>query len=164
MKSCLGGTFDHFHKGHKALLDTAFSQSHFVLIGLSSNKFADETHKYKATLQSFLERKEALTSFLYANNYLEKSKIEEINDPIGTSTKYQDLEAIFCTEETRANAELINKRRMMCALPALKIINVPLVLAEDGLPISAERIRRGIVTIDGKVLKWTPSRVKISLE
>ena len=164
MKSCLGGTFDHLHKGHKALLDAAFSQSRFVLIGLSSDKFAHETHTYKATLQSFLERKEALTGYLYSKNYLERSKIEEINDPIGTSTKYHNLGVIFCTEDTRANAELINKRRNMRALPSLKIFEVPIVLAEDGLPISAERIRRGIVTIDGKVLKWTTSRVKISLE
>lgn len=164
MKSCLGGTFDHLHKGHRALLQTAFAQSDFVLIGLSSDKFAHQIHKYKSNLQSYIERKAELTNYLYGQGWLEKAKIEKIEDSVGTSTKYEDLGAIFCTPETRKNADLVNKRRAMRALSSLRVFEVPLVLAEDGLPISAERIRRDFIDKEGGVLKWIPSKVGYSLK
>lgn len=163
MKSCLGGTFDHLHKGHKEFLHAAFAKSDFVLIGLSSEKFANNNHKYKATLQSFIERKSALTNFLYENNYLERAKIDEINDEVGTAIKYHDLNTIFCTPDTHANAEKVNRWRAMRALPCCKVQEVPIVLAEDKLPISAERIRRGLIDREGTVLKWTANRVGYSL-
>ena len=34
----MGGTFDHLHDGHKFLLKTALSISHFVEIGLTSQE------------------------------------------------------------------------------------------------------------------------------
>jgi len=164
MKSCLGGTFDHLHKGHEALLHAAFAKSEFVLIGLTSDKYANTNHKYKASLETYMERKAALTNFLYANNYLEKAKVEQIQDSVGTATKYNDLKTIFCTSDTTQNAEKVNRWRLMRALPSLRVQEVPLVLAEDGLSISSERIRRGIIDREGKVLKWMPSKVGYSLK
>jgi len=164
MKSCVGGTFDHLHVGHRALLKEAFSKSDFVLIGISSDKLASETHKYKSNLQSLIDRKTALTNFLYEIDALDRAKIDIINDPIGTTIKYEDLKAIFCTDETRKSAETVNKRRLMRALPSLKIFEIPLVEAEDGLRISSERIRRGIINEEGKVLKWTGKTAGFSLK
>jgi len=164
MKSCLGGTFDHLHNGHKSLLQAAFSGSDFVLVGLTSDKFANANHKYKSNLESFRDRKAELKNFLYANNFLERAKIDEIQDEVGTSLKYEDLGAIYCTPDTRDSAEKINKRRAMRALSALKVFEVPMVMAEDTLPISSERVRRGIINTEGKVLQWTGKTAGYSLK
>ncbi|MGZ7050297.1 MAG: adenylyltransferase/cytidyltransferase family protein, partial [Methanobacterium sp.] len=38
----VGGTFDHFHKGHEKLINKAFEIGHNVLIGVTSDKFGGE--------------------------------------------------------------------------------------------------------------------------
>ena len=35
----VGGTFDHFHKGHEKLLNKAFEIGTYILVGVKSNEF-----------------------------------------------------------------------------------------------------------------------------
>ena len=41
----VGGTFDEFHKGHKALIMKAFEVGNRVILGLSSDHLAKELRK-----------------------------------------------------------------------------------------------------------------------
>jgi pantetheine-phosphate adenylyltransferase len=60
-------------------------------------------------------------------------------------------EAIVTSEESKPNAEEINKLRTRNGLEPLKIFIVPTVKSEDGLKISSSRIRAGLIDKKGKV-------------
>jgi len=62
----LGGTFDILHKGHLALLRTAFSISSKVIIGLTSDEFA--TKKGKNLLHNYSQRFQSL-ELIIKNNF-----------------------------------------------------------------------------------------------
>ena len=142
---CVGGTFDFLHKGHRALLEKAFEIGENVVIGLSSEKLAEEKQARR-----FEKRLEELTDYLIDNQLEERCRIEIIDDFIGPAVS-PELEAIVVTQETRNNAERINKGRAKRQLNPLKIIEIPLVLADNGEPVSSTAIRRGIMDREGKV-------------
>lgn len=152
MRAVIGGTFDNLHKGHEEFIGTACEASDFLVIGLTSDQYAAGHCKYKNKLQSYNIRLENLKKFLEANNYAGKAKIEKINDEVGIATKYDDLDTIFCTLDTAKNAELVNLRRAQRASKPLKVIFVPLLAAEDGKLISSERIRKGEIDREGRIL------------
>lgn len=150
MKACIGGTFDHLHKGHMDFLEEVFRQADSVYIGIVSDDFV-KAFPLANRIQPIAVRKKALKDYLYSKGYLERVTIDEIKDAYGPATRASDLEAIFCTNRTKANALKINGERMKVALRPLRIIEIPLTEAEDGEPISSERIRSGEIDAEGKL-------------
>jgi cytidyltransferase-like protein len=146
--SLVGGTFDHFHLGHQKLLLAAFEQSEKVTIGLATN----ELFRYK-NFSKFIEdyetRRRSVSEFLAEKSFEDRTTIIAIHDIYGTSLA-NDYDAIFVTEETKANALKINEERHKISLPALQIITVPFAIADDSEIISSERIRKGEITREGK--------------
>jgi pantetheine-phosphate adenylyltransferase len=65
----------------------------------------------------------------------------------------EQLEAIVVSQETKPRAEEINKIRAQRGLKTLEIVEIPLVLAEDGTPISSMRVRYGEMDVHGKLKK-----------
>lgn len=151
-KIALGGTFDSFHIGHERLLDLAFSISDKVLIGVTSDPFAKQLRKMHE-IASFEERvnyvKEYITKKWPDRNY----EIVKLEDPYGPTITDMELEALVVSEETINGGIKINELRCKNNLPPLTILVVDMVLAEDGLPISSTRIRRGIINREGKLMK-----------
>lgn len=143
-KSIIGGTFDNFHKGHQDLLAKAFDLSDSMIIGVSSDQFAQRFKK--GEVESFKMRSDVLNRF--CKPLKKEYKIVEINDFYGPSTTDPNIEAIVVSEETSLRAKEINAVRVKKGLKKLIIIEVPFSLAEDGKPISSERIRNG--EIDGE--------------
>lgn len=145
-----GGTFDHLHAGHKAFLRWIFSKADHVLIGLTSDVFA-QTEK-QSKLQSFEERKKELTAFLQAENFLEKAEIVEIVDVYGPLlNKEITVDALAATSDTYKGAEAINTKRQEIGLPLLHIITMPLKTAITGQTISSSSIREGKMDQDGSL-------------
>lgn len=136
MRTVLGGTFDVLHEGHKRLLDTASSLSDEVLIGLTTNEFAERTRKRK--LKPYGERKAALESYLKGRNY----RIEPISDPFGPSVSMENLDAIVVSTETLERAHELNALRESMGMKPLVIVVVPLVRDSEGRKISAGRLKR----------------------
>ncbi len=146
-KSIVGGTFDNFHKGHEDLLKTVFDLSDSVVIGISSDQFAQRFRT--GDVESFKMRSDVINRFCKA---LKKTyKLIEINDFYGPSTTDPDIEAIVVSEETSLRAKEINAVRTKKGLKKLVIVEVPFTLSEDGKPISSERVREGDVDRDGNV-------------
>lgn len=144
----LGGTFNVLHLGHRALLDAAAAVGDEVCIAITSDEFISKTKKYHIPLN---ERAERVNQYLSSKqcNY----SINIINTPEGDAPHDKFLDAIVVSPETYENAEKINILREQNGLQSLKIIVVPHVLAEDGIPISSTRIISGEIDIDGKMLR-----------
>jgi pantetheine-phosphate adenylyltransferase len=147
-KVVIGGTFDILHKGHKALLKRAFRLGK-VFIGLTSDKMAKSLRNRE--VNSFKERKKELENFIL-KEFKIKPKIFKIEDKFGF-TLSKDFDYIIISPETYKTALEINRERKKKKRKPIKIVKIDFVLAEDGKPISAERIARGEITREGKLLK-----------
>ena len=139
MKVCVGGTFDIIHEGHLALLKKAFEMGSVVSIGLSSDEFLKKVGK-KA--KPYEERESALKKILKEKGWIEKASILPLNDFYGDAP-YKDFDAIVVSPETEKRAREINEIRKKNGIKELKIIVVPYVLADDGIPVSSSRIKKG---------------------
>ena len=144
----LGGTFNVLHLGHYALLDAAVAAGDEVCIAITSDEFISKTKKYHTPLN---ERAERVKQYLSAKRCI--YSITVINTPEGNAPHDKFLDAIVVSPETYENAEKINILREQNGLQSLKIIVVPHVLAEDGMPISSTRIISKEIDIDGKMLR-----------
>ena len=146
-KVAVGGTFDKFHRGHEALIRAAFEVADNVLIGITSDEFAGAKKHDIEPCTSRIKRLKKLIE-----NYDSSYEIKEINDVYGTADTDSQLDAIVVSHETEATALEINRIRQANGLNLLDILVIEWVLAEDGVPISSTRIRKGEIDKKGKIL------------
>lgn len=139
------------HDGHKALLRKAFEVGEEVVIGICSDEM--NLVKDSAGIRPLEERMSKLKDFLRSEGLLERAQIVVISDPFGPALEDRTFESIVVSEETRPRAEELNRLRAERGLKELEIIEIPFVMAEDGLPISSVRIRYGEIDERGKLLK-----------
>jgi len=150
MKVCLGGTFNILHKGHKKLIDKAYEiagKNGSVFIGLATGELSDK----KSYLKTYKVRKQTLKQYLHEKGFIERAIIKPIKDRYGPSIE-KDFNAIVVSSETVKTAEEINKKRMEKGKKPLEIVKIPLILADDGVPISSTRIIKNEIDLNGRVL------------
>lgn len=145
-KTIVGGTFDHLHKGHKTLLDKAFETGQ-VSVGLTSDRMAEERKNRK--VESYEEREASLLAF--AKERGQEIEVRKIEDAHGFSME-DDFKNIVVSEETRDTALKINEEREKSGKEPLRIIEVELVPAKDGKPISSTRIHDNEIDREGNPL------------
>ena len=144
----VGGTFDLLHIGHAALIKKAFKLGQKVSIGITTDKFCQDSGKIPFENEKL--RYKNLRLFLKKNKTLKRARISWLNDIFGEAIKDKTVEAIVVTKETVNNAVEINKKRKSRRLKVLKIIQVPFVKAYDGKQTSATRIKNGEINREGK--------------
>ena len=135
----VGGTFDEFHKGHRALLKKAFEVGNCVLIGLCADDFVKKLRK-PHKIASYEKRLEELKSFLRKRGVFERVEIVQLSDPYGVTVSRNSLDAIVVSKETEPRAHEINEKRRSKGRPSLEIVVIDMILAEDYFPISSTRI------------------------
>lgn len=154
-----GGTFDHFHKGHKSLLRLAFSLGKRVAVGITSDEYVKKLKINPSTssgeklkiIEPFEKRKRAVLEFVKSEKVLDKVGIVKINDLFGpTRSKDFVCDALVVSEASISSAKTINEEREKMGLSQLKIIVQKLILASDGKPISSFRIRQGEIGRKGR--------------
>ncbi len=157
MKVGVGGTFNIIHRGHRAILDRAFQVGDIVVVGITSDEMARERKSQVVPLE---ERRSRLEEYLRSkgNNW----SITVIDRPSGRVDEQTDITALIISPETRPSAEGINKDRVAGGFNPLQLIEVPHILAEDFLPISARRIMTGEIDGEGHLLR--PLRVNVGSE
>lgn len=174
---CVAGTFDRLHKGHEAVLRSAFESGEKVVIGLTSDKFvrkfktrlpeperppADDwrcrvgsdggqVHNSQFSIQSFAKRKTNLELLLLEHGYSDKAfVIISIDDTHGPLAITADVDALVVTSQNKSRGEEINALRRKNGLRPMTLIEVPLVLADDGTPVGSTRICNGEIDKNGR--------------
>jgi cytidyltransferase-like protein len=151
-KVAVGGTFDELHRGHKALLEKAFEIGKSVVIGLSSDNFVSKMGKPHKTA-TYTERFKELEAFLEKFELAKRAEVIPLNDSYGLTISSKDLDALVVSKETESIADKINKIRKEAGFAPLKIVAIKMVPAENCIPISTTRIRRGEIDRNGHMLK-----------
>ena len=140
----VGGTFDRFHKGHKALLEKTLELGRRVTIGLTSDGFSGRG------VEPYENRKECLERHMHslgAENYV----ITQLEDPFGPARTDGSMDALVVSEETFERGLELNRLRRLSGLNELEIISIPMVKSDDGEVISSSRIRMGEIDSEGRV-------------
>ncbi len=150
MRVVLGGTFDLLHDGHAALLGAAYKgRPEAVLIGLTTDRFA-RTSRPRVNPYAVRERN---LKRLLARRRWKPARIEPIDEPFGPADDLPDLDVLVVSAERHDVAVSLNEARTAKGLRPLEIRSVPMVLAQDGLPIASRRMRSGVIDRTGRRLK-----------
>ena len=145
----MGGTFDAIHSGHMALLNKAFSISSKVIIGLSSDQLA--TKKGKNLVNDYSKRLSLLKSVIEKNFPNISYEISKLENDFGPAVIEGSVKALVVSEETSNKGLLLNDLRAERNLSPVKIVVVPMVLAEDGKAISTTRIKNSEIDGNGNL-------------
>lgn len=144
----LGGTFDHFHKGHSKLIDTAFKLGQNVSIGIADDKMS-EGKLLSQTIEKLGVRSKELGDYLKRKNYISRTKQYVLHDIFGPTITDGTIEAIVVSKQTFSNVSKINAERLKRNLPKMDIILVKDVKGRDKKIVSSERIRTGEIDRQG---------------
>lgn len=144
----VGGTFDEFHKGHRALIMKSFDVGERVMIGLSSDQLARELRK-NHEVAIYERRLRDLRNFLRRQNVLERAKIVPLDTPYGITLSTTIADGLVLSRETEPVGKAINEKRRASGLKPLELIVIDMVPADDTIPISSTRIRHGEIDREG---------------
>lgn len=145
----LGGTFDYFHVGHRRFIEKGAGIAKQMTIGIASKKMLSKKILFQA-IENYETRKKSVRDFLSKNGWLEKTKIIPLTDIYGIGKSARNIDAVLVTKATYANALKINDLRRKLGMNRLAVEGVDFVTADDGRPITSERIRMGEIDRQGK--------------
>ena len=145
----MGGTFDIIHKGHLTLLSKAFSISSKVIIGLTSDELAEK--RGKKTLNNYEKRFETLMSTIKTNFPNHIFQISKLDNDFGPAVLEENVQALVVSDETGNQGEILNQLRAEKNLSLVKIVIVPMILAQDGNRISTTRIKNSEIDVEGNL-------------
>jgi len=154
--AAVGGTFDEFHKGHRALLLKAFDVAEHVLVGVSADSLVQKMMK-PHLVATYDVRVEEVKGFLRKNGLLDRATIVPLCDSYGVTLTSEKLQGIVVSRETESVASRINRKRKAIGLPPLEIIVIDMIPAENHSPISTTRIRKMEIDHEGHMLKPHPT-------
>jgi pantetheine-phosphate adenylyltransferase len=146
----MGGTFDIIHKGHLTLLSKAFSISTKVIIGLTSDELAEK--RGKKTINKYSKRFETLFNTIQTHFSEHSFQISKLDNDFGPAVLEENVQALIVSDETGNQGAILNQLRAEKNLSPVKIVIVPMVLAQDGNRISTSRIKNSEIDIDGNLL------------
>jgi pantetheine-phosphate adenylyltransferase len=148
----VGGTFDEFHKGHRALIMKALEVGERVLLGLSSDLLARELRK-NHEVSSYEERLREVRGFLRDQGLFERAKIVPLDTSYGITLSTTVADALVVSEETEPVGKEINRKRKLSGIAPLELVVIRMVPAEDCIPISSTRIRHGEIDREGHLTR-----------
>lgn len=146
-----GGTFDHIHRGHLALLTKSFEVGERVVIGVTSDAFA--LREGKRPDQTYEERVRALEELLGEKFPRRAYLIARLEDNFGPGIASPEVQAIVVSKETAKKVPIANAARAAKGFPPLEVVTIEYVLADDNRLISSTRIRNGEIDPEGRVLR-----------
>lgn len=144
----LGGTFDHFHKGHETFLQFAASLADVVLVGVTHTRLTQ--HKpYADLIEDYQTRVRSIKRFCHSHHIT--CEIVELTDAVGPTLEGSHVQALCVTPETEPGAVKINELRRNLGLRELPVYIADYFLNEAGKPLHADQIRSGECSRSGIV-------------
>lgn len=144
-----GGTFDHFHKGHREFLRHILAISDKVLLGLTSDKFVKSKNKSE-WVEDYRLRRKQIEEFFEQEKAIRRVQIEQIDDIfIPKIWENLPIEVIIVSINTINGAEAVNLRRKEQGKSILRVETVPLIKDQYSEYISSSRIRNGEINREG---------------
>lgn len=144
----VGGTFDHFHKGHLKLLEESLKLSEKLTVGITL-PVMHKNKKYKDSIEEYHIREQYILNFIKKYDTEKRTTIIPIADSFGTTLSDATFDGIIVSPDTKKVAEKINVFRKEKSLSEMKIVTVPFERGDDNEIISSERIRRGLIDRQG---------------
>jgi len=145
----MGGTFDIIHRGHLTLLSNAFDISDKVIIGLTSDEFAES--KGKIPINTYDQRLKNLESAISKEFGKTSFQISKLDNDFGPAVLEKEVEALIVSDETSNQGVVLNKLRQERNLLPVRVVVVPMFLAKDGSRISTTRIKNSEIDIEGNL-------------
>jgi pantetheine-phosphate adenylyltransferase len=130
----------------------AFEVGERVLLGLSSDQLARELRK-NHEISTYEERLAELREFLKKEGVSDRVKIVPLDTPYGITLSTTIAEALVVSQETEPVGKEINTKRKASGIFPLSLVVVDMVPAEDCIPISSTRIRRGEIDREGHLTR-----------
>jgi len=145
----LGGTFDHLHVGHQALLASAFRTGRTVAVGLTTDRFvADHPKPFPQRIQTYAARRAALMRWIRTNFPRRTWWLVPLQDPFGRSVE-PGVDLLVVSHDTAAGGRAVNRERRRLGRPPVRLLVVPLALADDLEPVSSRRVRARTIRPNG---------------
>lgn len=157
-RAVLGGTFDHLHIGHQALLSAAFSLGEEVGIGITTDGFLRRESRKASQVEPFTERERRLREHLGRAFPHRRFQLIPLTDRWGALLEGRTRMLVASPETLPVGVEA-NRLRRRRGLPPVTLVEVAPVLGEDLLPVSSTRIRDGVVDPGGH--RRTPLKVGV---
>ena len=155
----VGGTFDHLHSGHKLMLSLAALLGHghgqgALLCGVTAGDAMLARKSHRARLQPLAVRMARVRDFLRLFG-APRAVLVPLRDPFGPAASDRALQALVVSPETlpgglsrtllpsipHALTAVVNATRVAAGLPALRIIQVDLIMAHDATKLSSTFVR-----------------------
>lgn len=151
-KVALGGTFDHFHIGHRAFFEFAFHHADHIVVGVTLPELV-EHKKFAQTIESYESRVQTLQQYFRKQKYKGRFTIIPLSNVYGSTVTDPTIEALIVTPMTEKGSVAINAKRNQQGLQALPIHICEMVRDEDNAYVSSTRIREGNIDREGKVYR-----------
>ena len=146
----LGGTFDRFHAGHAALLDRAFRVGTRVSIGVTTDAYLAEHSKPLAgRIRPYAARRRAVVAWVRRHHPGRAVRVAALENPFGRSVD-EGIDVLVVSADTVQGGGAVNVERRRLGRRPVRIEVVPLVLADDLLPVSSRRVRAGEIDVRGR--------------
>jgi pantetheine-phosphate adenylyltransferase len=137
----VGGTFDHLHEGHKALLRKACEVGERVIIGIATEKLLENKVR-KERIYPYEQRVNDVKEFLAFEGCLDRVLLVPISSQFGTTDENSEIEAIVVSEETAPVVKSINQARIKRGFQPLHKVVIKMVLGTNGKPIKSTTLRQ----------------------
>lgn len=140
--TCVGGTFDHIHPGHKVLLTVcAVLARKSVVIGLSTDALL-QNKEYRDFLEAYDTREQTVREFLRIIAPETEIEIVPLRDPYGPTIERSDLKALIVSKETEEGARQVNEERAKRQMPPMDIHVIDCLDDTFKLKLSSTAIRK----------------------
>jgi pantetheine-phosphate adenylyltransferase len=142
----VGGTFDHLHDGHKALLRKAFEVGEKVIIGVTKGRLLGGKTMRKL-IYPYKRRVDDIKKFLASEGKLDRAELVPISGRFGTAVDDPQMEAVVVSQETSSVVREINSARGKEGLTPLQPIVVKMIFGKDGEIIRSSKIREKLSSL-----------------
>ena len=144
----LGGTFDHFHSGHKKFIEFAARKARHLVIGITDEKMS-LSKLNPQSIERLSKRVSNVKEFAQSLHISFETIV--LHDLFGNTLEDQRITALVATNETLSGCEQINETRLKLGLKSLPIELCQMVLDESGKELHSDRIRAGLINREGVV-------------